>query len=549
MNRLQVKRSLSAGVWIRQCGLLLLLLALAVLTPWLWLCWPPSSVSALLWRDYATLATWLVLAVGLLLMWRRRAVVPLTTPRLRASTRSASRLRPDGHRWLGVVLAVPLSWLLLSGSLTLYRAELDLWLTPELRASSALHQGALEALPHDMPAQQLAAAQQLQVAQQFLLATPSAQAAHSWYIEFASARKPYITLHWPAPAATSRFTLNRQYLTLQGQPLGSVRLVQPGEQRQTFGGLVFDVHYTLLGRVWLEPFKRYLADGLPPSVVAWLPTGLGICASVALAWCVFSFSGLALSWRLYRRAPAQVLPAPGGVHRQGALRWHLWLGVLLSPWLLWYGISAVVMQLGNWREVPPTLSTAEYYAALFPQPPRPAVAATSFSSTGFPVTSISASLDRTPLNASQLQALVARWPHWPVGKVTWHSASADSPAYWQLSPSGSAQWPQTPSGVVNPTSLALQRLDDGRLSTNDTAAVSRPWQWRHHLYQLHQSFYLAPWGRAVMAGLGMLAWLSVVLAVWRWQRQRPSVARRALLALMLEAPLAGLVLAAIWFTL
>lgn len=520
----------------RKLLLVLLLVALALLSPWLWLWQAPTTLSALLWRDYATIASWLLLTLLVVMTWRLspRLVRKAGEP---SQHNSGLRMRPDGHRWLGVVMAVPLSWLLLSGSLTLYRAELDLWLTPSLRGCCELAEPS-----------SVSSAAQIHTAQQFLVQQHGAADATRWYIELASARKPYLTLHWPAVSEPG-FALYRQYVTLQGEPLGATMLVHAGQQSQTFGGLVFDWHYTLLGRAWLEPIKRSLADVLPPTVLGWLPSGLGLCATFALAWCVFSLSGLGLSWRLLRQSPSQVLPRPGRWRQQGALRWHIWLGLLVSPWLLLYGVSAVVMQLGNWRDVPTTLSTGEYYAALFPQPTAPQPPALETSVATMPAAATIPTKLNTLLPESQLQRLVAQWPHWPVGKITWQRPTATSAGFWQLSPRGDAQWPQTPSGAVNPTSMALQHIEDASLSVNDAAAVSSPWQLRHHLYQLHQSAYLNPWGRAIFCGLGLLAWLCLVLAVRRWQQTRPSWQRRVVVRLMVELPWAGLVLAALWFNL
>lgn len=511
----RVVRHFVATVWHRKLVLVGLLVALAILSPLLWLWQAPATVSALLWRDYATIASWLLLALLLVLKWRFSE----RTARGGANQRSAFRMRPDGHRWLGLMLAVPLSWLLLSGSLTLYRAELDVWLTPQLRGCC----NQTEPIP-------VSSADQLAAAQHFLLQQAGASDATSWYIELASVRKPYLTLHWPAVSEPG-FALYRQYLTAYGEPLGDAMLVRAGQQSETFAGLVFDLHYTLLGRGWLEPLKRSLAGLLPKPVLAWLPTGLGICATLALVWCVFSLSGLGLSWQLLRQTPTQVLPRSGSLRQQGALRWHVWFGVLVSPWLLLYGVSAVVMQLGNWRDVPATLATGQYYAELFPQPPRRASVAVSGSVIG----------NGTALSVPQLQLLVAKWPKWPVGKVTWQQPTATSPAFWLLSPSGDAQWPLTPSGIVNPNSIAVQRIDDASLSSNEAATVSVPWQLRHHLYQLHQSAYLNPWGRALFCAVGMVAWLCVVFAVWRAQSRRLTWTLHTIVTL----PISGLLVSAI----
>lgn len=489
----------------------LLLLALGV--PYLTGLLAPTSVTALLWLDFATLGVGVLAALGLLLRWRVSAhsriepstATTSTTP-CTTSTAAPTRYRAHGHRWLGRLLAVPLSWLLLTGSFTLYRAELDLWLTPALRQcclalptqgasaellTSQVTPAAHAEAQHAANAQSTAAiSQQLLLAQQYL--ATHAAASSTWYIEFASARKPYLTLHW-----SDASTLQRQYLSVAGQPLGAV-ISQPfGVQSYTFGGLVFDLHYTLLGRAWLEPLKSAVQPWLTLPV-----TGLGLAASLALLWLLLTCSGLWVSWRWWRQGRA-------GSTR---LRWHVYVGLGSALWLLLYGASALVMQLGNWREISASIGAATYYAELFPQPQLPSVDSPALSS--------SAAADVMPVeqfSVEQIQQRVQKWPATAampaISKLSWQR-SGDS-ALWQLT--GSAMWPA--QGAVIPAQ-ASQRLQDGVIAFANTNS-STPWQWRHALYQLHQSYYLTPWSRAVMFALGLLAWAGVLLALRQPSTQAP----------------------------
>lgn len=500
--------------------LILALSALALGLPYLAGLLVPTSVTTLLWLDYATLGVGVLVAVLLLLRWRVTAAQPRTQHNTAATHGKAiaqpPRYRAHAHRWLGRVLAVPLSWLLLTGSLTLYRAELDLWLTPALR------QCCVTAPEQTAPA----ISQQLLLAQRYL--STHAAASRDWYMEFASARKPYLTLHWSD--ASTPGALQRQYLGLNGQPLGPV-IVQPfGVQSHTFGGLVFDLHYTLLGRAWLEPLKRAVQPWFKLPV-----TGLGLTASLALLWLVLAISGVWLSWRWWRQGRA------GGTQ----LRWHVYLGLVGAPWLVLYGVSALATQLGNWRDIPATIGAAAYYSELFAEPklpalkdpvsdqpdhsqqdhPQPELPRQVAANDSPAATRGSAELfasETTPsdeLSAAHVQQLVQRWPSAEpmaaISKLSWPRAGET--AIWQLS--GSALWPA--QGAVMPVQ-ARQRLQDGAIALASTTAPT-PWQWRHALYQLHQSYYLNPWQRAVMFALGLLCWLGVVLAL---RRNQPNAATR-----------------------
>lgn len=472
--------------------LVLALSALALGLPYLAGRLAPSTVTALLWLDYATLGVGVLAALVLLLRWRvsvhSRRDPSTTTPSTKPSTKPSTtptaapmRYRAHAHRWLGRMLAVPLSWLLLTGSLTLYRAELDLWLTP------ALGSCCVAAPEQSMPA----ISQQLLLAQQYL--ATHAAASSDWYVEFASARKPYLTLHWSDTRTPG--ALPRQYLSLTGQPLGA-RITQPfGVQSHTFGGLVFDLHYTLLGRAWLEPLKRAVQPWFKIPV-----TGLGLTASLALLWLVLTCSGLWVSWRWWRQGRA-------GSTR---LRWHVYLGLGSALWLLLYGASALVMQLGNWREIPASIGAATYYGELFPQPQLPTVKSPALSNHS----AASATGPVGSLSAEHIQQLVQHWPAEEhasaISKLSWQRAGVD--AVWQLT--GSAMWPA--KGAVIPTQVS-QRLYDGVIAIAN-ANTSTPWQWRHALYQLHQSYYLNSWQRAAMLALGLMAWGGVLLAL-----RQPSV--------------------------
>ncbi len=394
------------------------------LATWLlsWLTPALGIVDALLWVQLTELILLILLAFGLLqLATRQKALHAL----------AGSVLLP---------LVVVVSW---SGTLSLYRAELDLALTP------ALAQVRTVEMP---PAKQLELALQWQQQQ--------APTAAQLYVEFASARKPYLTLHLQQPGS---WTLTRHWLQLPTDPaqtslsaLGEPLELTPGNSRHSIGELFFSLHYQLAGL-----FKR-----------AAQPLLIGLSIAVL----ALTLSGMYLLWQRWRQARrAQV---SGHVLGRGPLRWHLAGAVLSLPWLMWFFGSALLTQYGNWQPGLIQQHSAAYYQALFPQP-QPSAA-----------TKASVMTANTPDLAKLLNT-----PGWPVAKVQLDLATGT----WLLTELPA--WPQTA-----PYQLRQQTLN-AQLQVLPQADYwhSAPWALRNLGYAAHQSLYAGPAIRALLAFGGVLA--------------------------------------------
>jgi hypothetical protein len=409
----------------------------AELAAWLvaWLLPITGTVDALLWSQLVHLGLLILLGFALLQLARRQRFL---------------------HALAGALvlpLLVIVSW---SGTLSLYRAELDLALT------SALAPVRAQALqPQQLPA----AAQQLQLALQWQ--QQQAPSAARLYVELASARKPYLTLHVQQPG---RRNLTRYWLQLPvaGSPTGLTALgdaleLQPGSSRLSVGELFFSVHYQLAGL--LQRSAAPLLTGLSITVLA------------------LTLSGVWLLWQRWRTSS---MPLFG----RGPLSWHLAGAVLTLPWLWWFFGSALLTQYGNWH--PGLLKqdlSAAYYQALFPLPqPAPAV---------------------TAATAPDLAALLQK-PGWPVAKVQFDFERGtylltEQPA-----------WPQSP-----PYQLRQQTLD-ATLQVLPQAEYwqSAPWQLRNLGYAAHQSLYAGPWLRALLALGGVCAVLMLCAAAEGYGRRQ-----------------------------
>lgn len=418
-----------------------------------WLTPALGVVDALLWTQLGQLILLILLAFGLLQLARRQKAL---------------------HALAGALLlplAVIVSW---SGTLSLYRAELDLALTPALAQARAV----------DLPT-----TQQLQLALQWQ--QQHAQAAAQLYVEFASARKPYLTLHLQQPGS---WTLTRHWLQLPTDPaqtgltaLGEPLELTPGNSRLSIGELFFSLHYQLAG---------LLKRAAQPLLI-----GLSI-ALLALA-----ASGVYLFWQRWRQAGAMQL------FGRGPLRWHL-AGALLSlPWLCWYFGSALLTQYGNWAPELIKQHNAVYYQALFPQPqPQPQ-----------PQRVVAVNSPATPDLTTLLQT-----PGWPVAKVQLDLTSGK----WLLTEQ--PNWPQSA-----PYQLRQQTLNaDLQVLPQADYWQSTPWSLRNLGYAAHQSLYAGPWLRALLALGGVLVVLMLCGAAESYGRKQ----RWWLLAL-LRALTSGFVLA------
>lgn len=395
-------------------------LLLDALTPQLGL------VDALLWAQLVQLLLLISLAVGLLLLSRRQQAL---------------------HALVAVLIlpvAVVVSW---SGTLSLYRAELDLALTPALAPVRNME------VQSEQP---VAMAQQLKLALQWQ--QQQAPTAAQLFVEFASARKPYLTIHLQQP---DRWTLTRHWLQLPTDPakasltaLGEPTELQPGDSRHSIGGLFFSLHYQLAG---------VLNRAAQP-----LLTGL------ALAMLALSISGCYLCWQRYRSARVMA------VFGRGPLRWHLIAGLLSVPWLWWYFGSALLTQYGSWAPALSQPQSTAYYQALFPQP-----------ASGVRLGVIAAT-------DTELQQLLHK-PGWPVGKVQLDLRSGR----WLLTEQ--AGWPQQAPYQLRQQSL-LQPAEKAPIQQLAQADYwpSQPWSLRNLGYAAHQSLYAGPFLRAGLALCGLV---------------------------------------------
>lgn len=411
------------------------------LATWLlsWLTPALGVVDALLWTQLTQLVLLILLAFGLLQLAKRQKTL---------------------HALAGTVLlplAVIVSW---SGTLSLYRAELDLALTPALAQARAV---------------EMAPVRQLELALQWQQQHSPAEA--QLYVEFASARKPYLTLHLQQPGS---WTLTRYWLQLPTDPaqtgliaLGEPLELTPGNSRHSVGELFFSLHYQLAGLL-----KR-----------AAQPLLIGLSIALLALIC----SGLFLLWQRLRQGGSN------SVFGRGPLRWHLVGAVLSLPWLCWYFGSALLTQYGNWAPELIKQHSAAYYQALFPTPlPQPT---TFTAATAMPA----ATTFSTPELARLLQT-----PGWPVAKVQLDLTSGK----WLLTEQ--PNWPQ-----AAPYQLRQQSINN-QLQVLPQADYwqSTPWSLRNFGYAAHQSLYAGPALRALLALGGVLVVLMLCGAAEAYGRKR-----------------------------
>lgn len=240
---------------------------------------------------------------------------------------------------LHVLVGLFSGWLLLliilSGSLSFYRAELD-----------NIQLFKFAAVPEFTAA---ATAQSATLAQTFL--AQHAPMATQWYIELPQARKPYLTLHWLQPAATGQghAQLYQQLLDADsGKPLTPALPIKFGATDHQLGGLFFQLHYNLLQL--FGPISR--------SLVAYL----------ALLWLLVSIAGL-LSLRGRWRTLWQIKPS--GLHPETArtLR-HNQLALFTLPFALLFASSGWLTQMFSDNPAPQRQLYPEqpyqFFAEFFP---------------------------------------------------------------------------------------------------------------------------------------------------------------------------------------
>ncbi len=332
------------------------------------------------------------------------------------------------HRVLGLLLLpllVILSW---SGTLSLYRAELDLWLTPALQQTQQL------AVPSMANAAIVSKSEQ---ARQFVLALQYQQQvapqAAALYLEFASARKPYLTVHLRQAGS---WQLQQSWLALaDGQPLTAWQTVQPGPSAQQVGSWFFSLHYQLLGLLGRH--------------------GQTVALVLAFATLWLSLAGVWLWWQRRRQAAGL------------ALQWHQWLGLLSLPWLGWFFGSALFTQFGNWQPdlaQHAGLSPAHYFAALYPQPAVAAAAA-------------------MPADLAASAASVLEQVSWPVGKIQLDYESQ----HFLLTQDVASQFGSAVAQLQQ-QSFSLQ----GTALPQASYSSQPVWQLRNWFYALHQAAFAGP---------------------------------------------------------
>jgi uncharacterized iron-regulated membrane protein len=357
------------------------------------------------------------------------------------------------HRVLGLLLLpllVILSW---SGTLSLYRAELDRALTPALQQTQ----------PLDVPPAPVATAQHTapdsksEQARQFALALQYQQQvapqAAAVYLEFASARKPYLTVHLRQAGS---WQLQQSWLALaDGQPFTALQTVQPGPSAQQVGSWFFSLHYQLLGLLGRH--------------------GQTLALAVAFAALWLSLAGVWLWWQRRRQAAG------------AALQWHQWLGVLSLPWIGWFFGSALFTQFGNWQPdlaQHAGLSPAQYFATLYPQPAVTAPAA-------------------RPADLAASAAAVLAQARWPVGKIQLDYESQRFLLTQDVASQFGRDIAQLQQQSFNLQGTALPQAPYS----------SQPvWQLRNWFYALHQAAFAGPVLRVCLFFGGLITVLMLLAA-------------------------------------
>ena len=244
------------------------------------------------------------------------------------------------HLLVGLFSGWLLLLIILSGSLSFYRAELD-----------NLQLFKFAAMPEFTAA---ATARSASLAQTFL--AQHAPTATQWYIELPQPRKPYLTLHWLQAAlveqganGAGQAQLYQQLLDADsGEPLTPALPIKFGATDHQLGGFFFQLHYNLLQI--FGPFSR--------SLVAYL----------ALLWLLLSFAGL-LSLRGRWRTLWQIKPS--GLHPETArtLR-HNQLALFTLPFALLFASSGWLTQMFSDNPAPQRQLYPEqpyqFFAEFFP---------------------------------------------------------------------------------------------------------------------------------------------------------------------------------------
>lgn len=435
---------------------------------------------------------------------------------MRKLTRRLARVHLLLALWLGWLLL----WVLLSGSLSFYRAELDSWQHPVLTAPEG-----------PLPAAELSAQQALRYL------AHQAPTATQWYLQLPSERQPYLTIHWQLPAAASpgdnagRFRSGpfyQQWLAADGSvALAPPQQVKAGDHRHQLGGLFFQLHYSLLQAA--GPYSR--------SLVAYL----------ALLWLLLSLTGLySLRGRFATLWQWRLTGLAAGRKRQ--LR-HQQLALLTLPFAVLFAATGWLTQILSENPAPLLQlypqGTAEFYQQLFPQPerlqPEQLQAALALTAT-----------QRQQLFIAALPGLMQQasrdWQGKRVGKL---NLSQPLQADMQLTLQSAAadrigNKPDSQSFMLRP--MAGQTATPGwqQLPVATRTSTLPAAQSRDFWYGVHQSLFWEPAMRLLLlcAGLGS-SWM-LWLGVRSWLQRQPGFYLPALLGSGFLAVPGSMLLLVLW---
>ncbi len=413
------------------------------------------------------------------------------------------------HLLLALVISWLLWWVLLSGTLSFYRAELDRWQHPVLAAQ----QGPL-------PAAELSTQQALNYL------AHHAPTATQWYLQLPTDRQPYVTVHWQLPASLQsqpggRFRSGpfyQQWLSADGRtPLAPPLQVKAGDHRHQLGGLFFQLHYSLLQVA--GPYSR--------SVVAYL----------ALLWLLLSLTGLySLRGRFHQLWRWRLAGLPSAQRQR--LRHQQW-ALLSLPFVLVFAATGWLTQILSENPAPLQQlypqSSGEFYQQVFPQPTLTAARRVQ----------VDASSGTTPHDPQHLSNTVpalmheasASWQGKRVGKL---QVQQPLQANMQLILQSSAQdrvgnRPDSQYFVLRPQTDATTALSWQQLPITTTSHTLPAAQLRDDGYGLHQSLFWGQTMRLLLFVSGLAASWMLWLGVRSWlQRQRarywPLCIRSAFLA-------------------
>lgn len=235
------------------------------------------------------------------------------------------------HRILAIVLLMPLLILLLTGSVLVFKAPLDRWLNPELMQLTALTDRASfdssRVLSIAVLEQNIAQAYPGSRISWFDLSTYPDKASVFWLAGFMDKQGNY-----QAPEHNQIFVNPYTGEVLGGRTWGSV-----DQPLVNLMPLVYRLHYSLLlgatGAQWLG----WLA-------IAWL-------SHLSLGWVLTWPQGQQattkqkrLSWLGYWRfKPVQQARSQSEFKKQ--FSWHRWLGLILTPMMLIFIVSAIAFNL------------------------------------------------------------------------------------------------------------------------------------------------------------------------------------------------------------